>query len=207
MFVSSPLRQLPLPGSVHRPDREPAADPARCCPRRARQGSTRRSPVVAGRGDPDLDTASVEGRARHRAGQPRRRHRRDQRLPRGQTIRHLPSERRTRWALRTLPYNVGTATVLVSGISMIAAVGGGLYWLIATVLIYFLWSAGNALGSSWSKPAEYLASRLKAALDTRMSTKRDAPSWCLAAVCGSWRCRCTFPPRAAHLRGCCGRGS
>ncbi len=61
----------------------------------------------------------------------------------GQTIRHLPSERRTRWALRTLPYNVGTATVLVSGISMIAAVGGGLYWLIATVLIYFLWSARN----------------------------------------------------------------
>ncbi len=61
-----------------------------------------------------------------------------------QTIRHLQSGQRIRWALRTLPYNAGAAAVLVSGISLIVVAGGGLYWLLATVLIYFLWSARNA---------------------------------------------------------------
>ena len=61
-----------------------------------------------------------------------------------QTICQLQPGQRTRWALRTLPYNVGTAALIVSGISLIASTGGGLYWLVATVLIYFLWSARNA---------------------------------------------------------------
>lgn len=60
------------------------------------------------------------------------------------TIRRLQSRRRIHWALRTVPYNVGTAAVAVSGISLIIDEGGGLYWLLVTVLIYFLWSTRNA---------------------------------------------------------------
>ena len=62
----------------------------------------------------------------------------------GQTIRRLPPGRRTRWAVRMLPVNLGTAAMAVTGVSLIAGSGGGLYWLPATVLVYFFRSALNA---------------------------------------------------------------
>jgi modulator of FtsH protease len=62
----------------------------------------------------------------------------------GQTIRRMAAGKRLRWALRTVPINAGTVAVIISGVSVLTASGGGLYWLTATTLIYFLWSALNA---------------------------------------------------------------
>jgi hypothetical protein len=62
----------------------------------------------------------------------------------GQTIRRLQPGKRARWTIRMLPVNLGTAAIVVSGVSLITGSGGGLYWLAATVLIYFLRSALNA---------------------------------------------------------------
>jgi hypothetical protein len=61
-----------------------------------------------------------------------------------QTIRRLHPGRRNLWVLRMLPVNLATAAIAVTGISLITGSGGGLYWLAATVLIYFLRSALNA---------------------------------------------------------------
>jgi hypothetical protein len=49
-----------------------------------------------------------------------------------------------RWVVRMLPVNLGTAAIVVAGVSLIAGGGGGLYWLPATVLVYFLRSALDA---------------------------------------------------------------
>lgn len=62
----------------------------------------------------------------------------------GQTLRRLPPGRRARWAVRMLPVNLATAAIVVSGVSLITSSGGGLYWLAATVLVYFLRSALDA---------------------------------------------------------------
>jgi hypothetical protein len=62
----------------------------------------------------------------------------------GQTIRRLQPGRRIRWAVRMLPVNLGTAAIAVAGVSLIAGGGGGLYWLPATVLVYFLSSILDA---------------------------------------------------------------
>ena len=62
----------------------------------------------------------------------------------GETIRRLPPGRRARWAVRMLPVNAATAAIIVTGASLIAGTGGGLYWLAGTVLIYVLRSALNA---------------------------------------------------------------
>ena len=61
-----------------------------------------------------------------------------------QTLRRLPPERRPRWALRMLPVNLSTAAIAVTGVSLISGAGGGLYWLVATVLVYFLRSSLDA---------------------------------------------------------------
>lgn len=60
-----------------------------------------------------------------------------------ETIRRLQPGRRAQWVLRMLPVNLGTAAIAVTGVSLIAGGGGGLYWLVATVLVYFLRSALN----------------------------------------------------------------
>lgn len=61
-----------------------------------------------------------------------------------QTIRLLQPGRRMNWAVRMLPVNLGTAAIAVAGVSLIVGGGGGLYWLPATVLVYFLTSALDA---------------------------------------------------------------
>jgi hypothetical protein len=61
-----------------------------------------------------------------------------------QTMRRLPSRRRARWAVRMLPVNAGTVTMIVAAASLIAGAGGGLYWLAATVVVYVLRSALDA---------------------------------------------------------------
>jgi hypothetical protein len=62
----------------------------------------------------------------------------------GQTIRRLHPGQRSQWSLRMLPVNLGTAAIAVTGISLITRGGGGLYWLAATVLVYFVRSALDA---------------------------------------------------------------
>jgi hypothetical protein len=61
-----------------------------------------------------------------------------------QTMRLLPPRRRARWAVRMLPVNAGTVTMIAAGASLIAGAGGGLYWLAATVVVYVLRSALDA---------------------------------------------------------------
>jgi hypothetical protein len=62
----------------------------------------------------------------------------------GRTIRLLQPGRRMHWAAGMLPVNLGTAAIAVAGVSLIVGGGGGLYWLPATVLVYFLRSALDA---------------------------------------------------------------
>lgn len=62
----------------------------------------------------------------------------------GETIRRIGHGRRRRWAFRLILFNSATITLLVSGISLISGAGGGLYWLLPTVAIYFIWSILNA---------------------------------------------------------------
>ncbi|HEX6552348.1 MAG TPA: pyridoxamine 5'-phosphate oxidase family protein [Ktedonobacteraceae bacterium] len=47
-------------------------------------------------------------------------------------------------ALRLAVVHVGTAAILVAGLSLIVGQWGGVYWLVLTVLIYTLWSLNNA---------------------------------------------------------------
>jgi hypothetical protein len=61
-----------------------------------------------------------------------------------QTLRTMAFERRVRWVLRLVIFNLGTATALVAGMSLVAGLFGGLFWLVPTVLISLLWSLNNA---------------------------------------------------------------
>lgn len=42
-----------------------------------------------------------------------------------------------------LPVNLATAAIIVTGTSLLAGTGGGLCWLVATVVVYVLRSALN----------------------------------------------------------------
>jgi hypothetical protein len=61
-----------------------------------------------------------------------------------QTMRRLPTGRRARWMARIALLNLGTLLILWSGLSLLLQRFGGLYWLVLTSLIYFLWSLNNA---------------------------------------------------------------
>jgi modulator of FtsH protease len=58
----------------------------------------------------------------------------------GSTVRNLPREHRGRWVIRLLPLNLATAAILVAGVSMCIARYGGLFWLVPTVIVYFVWA-------------------------------------------------------------------
>ena len=60
------------------------------------------------------------------------------------TLRGLAASRRKRWLPRILLLNLGTVLVLFAGLSLILQRFGGLFWLVPTTLIYFLWSLNNA---------------------------------------------------------------
>lgn len=62
----------------------------------------------------------------------------------GETIRRLSAERRSKWAFRLVAFNSATIALIVAGISLVVGAGGGLYWLLPTVVIYFTWSILNA---------------------------------------------------------------
>jgi hypothetical protein len=62
-----------------------------------------------------------------------------------QTLRHLPAQHRLHLVLHLAPINLGTAMILIAGISLLLGQGGGLFWLMPTVLLYLL----NALNNAW----------------------------------------------------------
>jgi hypothetical protein len=62
----------------------------------------------------------------------------------GETIRRLIARRRARWILRNVPFNLGTVAILVAGASLLIGMAGGLFWLVPTMLIYFVRAALNA---------------------------------------------------------------
>jgi modulator of FtsH protease len=61
-----------------------------------------------------------------------------------QTLGKLAASTRLRWAARLAVFHLGTAGVLVAGISLLVGQLGGLYWLVPTVLIFLTWSLFNA---------------------------------------------------------------
>ena len=58
----------------------------------------------------------------------------------GSTVRSLPGGRRGRWVLRLLPLNLGTISLFIAGVSTILARYGGLFWVVPTVIVYFVWA-------------------------------------------------------------------
>jgi len=56
-----------------------------------------------------------------------------------QTLRKLAPSSRLRWAARLAALHIGTAGVLLAGISLIVGQLGGLYWLVPSVVIYLTW--------------------------------------------------------------------
>lgn len=64
----------------------------------------------------------------------------------GQTLRRLSAPHRLRRVLHLVPINLGTAMILVAGVSLLLKRGGGLYWLVPTVLSFLF----NALGNAWA---------------------------------------------------------
>jgi len=62
----------------------------------------------------------------------------------GRTVSRLPASQRLSWIGRDMIFNTGTLLIPIAGITVIAGRAGGLFWLVPTVLIYFLWSLLNA---------------------------------------------------------------
>jgi len=61
-----------------------------------------------------------------------------------QTLKRIESGRRVRWGARVAAFHVGTLAIPIAGMSVMLRHFGGLFWLVVTVLIYFLWSTNNA---------------------------------------------------------------
>lgn len=61
-----------------------------------------------------------------------------------QTFQRIEAGRRMRWGARVAVFHVGTLAIPSAGVSLVLNRYGGLFWLVITVLIYFLWSTINA---------------------------------------------------------------
>jgi modulator of FtsH protease len=61
-----------------------------------------------------------------------------------QTLKGIRPGRRVRWGARVAVWHVGTLAIPIAGASLLLGHYGGLFWLVFTVLIYFLWSSINA---------------------------------------------------------------
>jgi hypothetical protein len=61
-----------------------------------------------------------------------------------QTLRRLPHGRRARWLARIALINLGSLLIIWTGLSLLPQRFGGLYWLLPSNLIFFLWSLNNA---------------------------------------------------------------
>ena len=61
-----------------------------------------------------------------------------------ETLRRLPAQDRRRWLLRDMAYNVGVVAIPVAGLGLTIRSLGGLYWLVITTVLFFLWSTLQA---------------------------------------------------------------
>lgn len=62
----------------------------------------------------------------------------------GQTFKRIGPQRRVRWGARVAVFHVGTLAIPIAGGSLMLGHYGGLFWLVITVLMYFLWATINA---------------------------------------------------------------
>jgi hypothetical protein len=60
------------------------------------------------------------------------------------TVRRLPEGRRVRWLARDMTYNVGTVAISIAGLGLVLRSLGGLYWLVGTTVVFFVWSSLQA---------------------------------------------------------------
>ena len=60
------------------------------------------------------------------------------------TLARMTGAQRRFWLGRLVVLDLDTAGFVVGGASLAARAGGGLFWLVPTVLVYFLWAATNA---------------------------------------------------------------
>jgi hypothetical protein len=60
------------------------------------------------------------------------------------TLRRLPAGDRRRWLLRDMTYNFGVLAIVIAGVGLLVARLGGLYWLVITTVLFFLWSSLQA---------------------------------------------------------------
>lgn len=61
-----------------------------------------------------------------------------------QTFKRIRPDRRVRWAARIAIFHVGTLAIPVAGVSLLLGRFGGLFWLVVTLLMFFLWATINA---------------------------------------------------------------
>jgi modulator of FtsH protease len=60
------------------------------------------------------------------------------------TLRRVQPELRRRWILRDMTYNVGVASILIAGLGLVVESLGGLYWLVITTIVFFVWASLQA---------------------------------------------------------------
>jgi len=61
-----------------------------------------------------------------------------------QTFKRIKPGRRARWGARIAIFHLGTLAIPLAGVSLTLGHYGGLFWLVLTVLMFFLWSTINA---------------------------------------------------------------
>jgi modulator of FtsH protease len=60
------------------------------------------------------------------------------------TLQRLPPELRRGWLVRDLTYDVGVVSIAIAGLGLVIGSLGGLYWLVVTVVVFFVWSSLQA---------------------------------------------------------------
>ena len=61
-----------------------------------------------------------------------------------QTFKRIKPGRRGQWGVRIAIFHIGTLAIPIAGVSLTLGHYGGLFWLVLTVLMFFLWSTINA---------------------------------------------------------------
>jgi modulator of FtsH protease len=60
------------------------------------------------------------------------------------TLRRVQPEQRRGWLLRDMIYNAGVAAIWIAGLGLVLESLGGLYWLVITTVIFFVWASLQA---------------------------------------------------------------
>ena len=60
------------------------------------------------------------------------------------TLRRVRPEQRRRWLLRDITYDLGVVSICLAGLGLVLQSLGGLYWLVLTTLVFFVWASLQA---------------------------------------------------------------